>query len=353
MGDTTQLSDTSKNNGENKFTTELDSAGILHGKKNQNFVTTEVYQTSVPTATKSTIYVSLSSDLSKIKERYGEKDLEVIEYLTEEIEKDTGLDTILFGKETDIVIPKNQSVFLIQSEVNDDMRLNVKLYKDRTPLNMLDEVEIEEANKIRESVKSKLEEIILPILSNVTENKGNSNDNLLAIGQINKETPLAVLEAVSNVMGLTILNHTAAEDNDTLLIFEEILLNSDHFPNISETFSSTGSLQDDDIPNELKNVIINALNHSNIIPLVSDISIGTTTTPETESIFETDTTTKTNDIPTPDTTPSSQVLNKKPIIVFSLKNLDERNISTQNEIAKKIENLTKITTLNVDSEEKD
>ena len=280
--DTTQLSVTDKNREENKFTTESFTVGDFLNKKDPDLVSSDISQDSEFNDPEPIIYISLSNEHIISDPKKEEKELDILYILSNEVEDETGYKAVIFTPESELVLPKDESIFLVQGEITEESDVNIQVFKDRTSVDMLENPEKEEAIKIKSIVESKLEDILMSIKheKHITTTEKNAEEEIVSIEDDNKEKqiPLKVLEVISNVMGLTILNHTADAKNDTLLIFQDILVNSDQFSNITDILNEN-EITEDSIPATLKEAIFAALNNSDIVPSESETLLGPRTTP--------------------------------------------------------------------------
>ena len=280
--DTTQLSVTDKNQEENKFTTESFTVGDFLNKKDPDLVSSDISQDSEFNDPEPIIYISLSNEHIISDPKKEEKELDILYILSNEVEDETGYKAVIFTPESELVLPKDESIFLVQGEITEESDVNIQVFKDRTSVDMLENPEKEEAIKIKSIVESKLNDILMSIKheKHITTTEKNAEEEIVSIEDDNKEKqiPLKVLEVISNVMGLTILNHTADAQNDTLLIFQDILVNSDQFSNITDILNEN-EITEDSIPATLKRAIFAALNNSDIVPSESETLLGPRTTP--------------------------------------------------------------------------
>ena len=199
------------------------------------------------------------NDQQKISE-----EKENVEKLLKEIEKSTQLQTFLVEEESEIDLLKkenNVSVYLLQQTSKTDMSFSID--KNNIPINLLEGEEKEKATKILEIANSKLDSLPPPLDSTTDNNSKNVVNQEEDLEQI----PIDLFNSFSDVDGLTLLNQTAVAGNDTIVIYQDILLNPEQFSNFSQIFNTEDGLTQAAIPDDIKDQILSAFNQSNLYPL--------------------------------------------------------------------------------------
>ena len=301
------------------------------------------------------IYISLN-DLDSSTRKNGEKNLD-FEKLRAEVESDTGFRTILIDNDSEGSLSEElgqfENVFLLQGEIFKEPEVDLKIYKNTVPLDMLEDEEKQEAAAIKNLVDTEVQNLLLSIS---TESPSSIPSAMI---DQEEEVEQTVLEAVSKIMGLTILNHnTDTADNETLHIFQDILVNTDQLESLSGILRSGAEIQEEDIPSDIRDLIVAALNQSDLTPLESDILVGPDTTPSTTLVRDQaldGTLREDHSSPVPATEPESSesILNSDPIILLSVKPANGTTETDDLNLLRNLEQTTGITTINVSGEEEE
>jgi len=292
---------------------EAVTVGDIFNEKDQDLFTTATSPYLEEDYSKPVIYISLNDDWLSRTTGYEQK-RQLTMNLTDFLEEKTGIKTIIVNDEKQETLKedldKHKVVYLIQGEIFSEEDVNLKIYKNKIPLNLLDDSEMEVANNIKNVAETGVHDI-LDANDFESENIDENISNLPALLDINQEVtvtnhdpgkteekhviPDSILQAISNITGLTVLNHTSFasdQNNDTLLIFQDLLIDADQLEMLTSMLSSHGQLNNgfnmepDSFPEELKNVVLNALNQTNIVPSQANILSRPSTTPSSETIPE-------------------------------------------------------------------
>ena len=265
-------SETAGKNGQNSVSS--DESGLDNNLEAAEEVSEEV------------IYISMNDDWLAgavgIKERRR-----LTENLTDFLEKETGIKTIIVSagswqESLTEELDKYGDVYLIRGE--NESRFNI--YKNTVPLRELVGAE----KRTTQAVKKALEEGLasLNLVNNVPDTrqtagvldvlagqeKGGAEEALVTV-------PDSILQAVAEIMGVTVLNHSSqpAHTGDTLNVFQEILIDAETLELLGKMDGA--ELTADNIPDRLKDLVLSALNQTNLLVTESGIIAGAATTPPT------------------------------------------------------------------------